>query len=283
MINQYKQSAHSAEAQLKFYNLRKTELGGAVASERDWKAGKQSCPEIINHKSLFFNQIFVASSTKDFAQLSPHLEFVLLAADEELSQPGSDLRYIYFPETAVISHLHVLSDGSSTEIVMMGRESVVGLSQMLGSRAASYCTQVTIPGKALRIKAEILQKEFERGGTLQKLLLSSFNSHLTQVSQKVVCNIHHQAEARFCTWLLMLQDRAFSNNLRLTQDQIARYLGVHRPSITHIAQALREKEIINYVRSHINILNRQGLESHACECYQTLKEPALVEFAETIQ
>lgn len=81
----------------------------------------------------------------------------------------------------------------------------------------------------------------------------------------------------------MLQDQALKNNLRLTQDQVARYFGVHRPSITHIAQALREKEIINYARSHINILDRQDLEESVCECYQSLKEPSLVEFAETIQ
>ncbi|MEP6922959.1 MAG: Crp/Fnr family transcriptional regulator [Pyrinomonadaceae bacterium] len=271
------------EAQTKFYNLRKLGIKGIPVNAVTEHRNEPTLAETLKLKNLFSNQILTALPDKDFARLLPHLQLVSLSSGEELCHPGGTLRYIYFPENAVISYLHVLADGNSTEIAMMGRESIVGLPEVFGSYSSPYCTQVTVSGNALRINAEILRNEFWRCGMLQKIIYNNLNSHLAQISQKVVCNIHHQAESRFCTWLLMLQDRVLSKDLKLTQDQIARYLGVHRPSITHIAQALRERGIINYVRSRISILNRRGLEKIACECYLAIKEPSMIEFAETIQ
>jgi Mn-dependent DtxR family transcriptional regulator len=70
----------------------------------------------------------------------------------------------------------------------------------------------------------------------------------------------------------MLLDRAAYNQLPLTQDQIARHLGVHRPGITLAALSLREKGIIDYCRGSLSVVNREGLEQLSCECYSMVKE-----------
>ena len=48
-------------------------------------------------------------------------------------------------------------------------------------------------------------------------------------------------------------------------------LGVRREGVTHAAQKLQDAGYIRYVRGHIEILDRPGLESHVCECYGVVR------------
>jgi Mn-dependent DtxR family transcriptional regulator len=48
-------------------------------------------------------------------------------------------------------------------------------------------------------------------------------------------------------------------------------LGVRRESVTEVAGALQHGGYIRYRRGHITVLNRKGLEEHACECYGVVK------------
>jgi Mn-dependent DtxR family transcriptional regulator len=47
---------------------------------------------------------------------------------------------------------------------------------------------------------------------------------------------------------------------------VARVLGVHRPSVTCIAQSLRERHLIDYSRARLMITDRAGIERLACGC-----------------
>lgn len=222
-------------------------------------------------RKFLSNYILAAQTDYDFARLMPHLETVNLESGKELHSSGEHSRYIYFPETAVISNLFTLLDGSTIEVAMIGREGATDLSEILGAHASAHWAQVAVGGTALRIKAEILKQEFNRAGHLQSMLLDYINSHIAQISQRVVCKSFHIIEKRLCSWLLMLHDRVRKNQLPLTQEQISLFLGVHRPSVTLVAQTLRDKNLINYTRGKVHILNRQSLENSACECYSVVR------------
>lgn len=217
------------------------------------------------------NQILELARAGDFDSLTPHLEVVSLAAGNELHRQGENSDFVYFPETAVVSHLHSLADGNTLEIAMVGREGASGLCPIIGSQPAMHQATVTIGGDARRIKTDILRQEFLRDEKLQKLLLDYFNTHLAEVSQKVVCTSFHLLEKRLCSWLLMLHDRAGKNQLTMTHEQISQFLGVYRPSLTMVAKNLRDEGLINYVRGKLYILDRRGLERAACECYSAVQ------------
>jgi len=63
-----------------------------------------------------------------------------------------------------------------------------------------------------------------------------------------------------------------SDELLLTQESIAHLLGVRREGVTVAAGRLQTAGLISYVRGHIYILDRRGLEASACECYRVIKD-----------
>jgi CRP-like cAMP-binding protein len=105
---------------------------------------------------------------------------------------------------------------------------------------------------------------------MHDLVLKHLGARLAQLSQKAVCNSRHLLQERFCTWLLMILDRARSNEVPLTHELIAQHMGARRAGITAVCNALREAGIIRYRRRLMTILDRTKLESVACECYPVL-------------
>ena len=67
----------------------------------------------------------------------------------------------------------------------------------------------------------------------------------------------------------MSQDRAHSNEFRVTQEFLAYMLGVRRVGVTAAAGALQAQGLIGYARGKMTVHNRRGLEAAACSCYAT--------------
>jgi CRP-like cAMP-binding protein len=217
---------------------------------------------------LLNNQLLAALPGNEFARLLPHLEPVTLRRGQILRGTEKTAHLAYFPETAVLNHLMMLSDGGSIETILIGREGMVGLSALFGVRPPAHSTQALIGGAAFRIHLKALKREFASGKTLQSLLLAYAGARLAQLSQRAVCNNRHSVEERFCSWLLMARDRAAADELLLTHEQIGHCLGARRATITMIANTLREKGAIECGRGRISVRARQALEDAACECYR---------------
>ncbi|HKR01764.1 MAG TPA: Crp/Fnr family transcriptional regulator [Pyrinomonadaceae bacterium] len=243
----------------------------AASSARS--GGEQSHAERVPFHGLLANRLLATLSGEDFARLLPHLEPVSIQAGKEIYKFEEDVTFAYFPEDMVVSRLHVLADGGITETALIGREGMIGLSAILNPLQLTACTQVLVGGSALRLPTKILRQEFARGGGLQQVLLTYAGARIAQISQRAICNGRHKLEERFCCWLLMVQDRAGANRLPLTHEQMARHLGVRRAGVTGVAHALRDKDIINYSRGHVTILDRQAMEATACECYSAPRLP----------
>ena len=216
------------------------------------------------------NNILRNLPAPEFQRLVPYFESVALGLGEEIRSHESD-DYVYFPESAVVSHLYSLSDGETTGVAVIGHDGIVGLSKLFGSRPPVYCTRVMIDGEGLRVRSEVIKQEFARGESFQRLILSYLGNRLAQVSQRAVCNGRHKLAERLCTWLLMINDRVGDRSLPLTHADIATHLGARRAVISECCHALRERRMIAYKRGNMIIVDRKALEAGACECYQVVK------------
>jgi CRP-like cAMP-binding protein len=94
---------------------------------------------------------------------------------------------------------------------------------------------------------------------------------LIQARQNAACHALHSVRSRLCRWLLQSQDMIGSETFTLTQEFLSHMLGVRRTTVSIEAHALQEAGLIRYRRGHINILNRDGIEDCACECYSVIR------------
>jgi CRP-like cAMP-binding protein len=225
---------------------------------------------------LLTNRLLSALPAEDFSRIFPHFEPVSLATGEVLYKLDEEMRYAYFPETAVVSHLHILSEGGMTEADMVGREGMTGLSAVFNVPPPSYVSEVALPGSALRARVDVLRQEFARGGAFQQTLVRYAAARIALLSRRAVCNGNHRVEERLCMWLLMMHDRAGDQPLALTHERISRHLGTRRAGVTSAATMLRDRGIIDYTRGHIRVTDRTALEAAACECYPSVRESAKI-------
>lgn len=223
----------------------------------------------LDHPSQ--NHLLAALPTAEFEPLAPHLELVQLHLGEMLYEPGSQLKCVYFPTTAIVSLHYVMESGASSESAGVGNEGVVGVSLFMGGETTSSSAVVQTAGYAYRLENRKLMQEFNRAGSFQHLLLRYTQALMTQMSQTAACNRHHAVEQQLCRWLLLTLDRLPSNELVMTQELIAHMLGVRREGITEAAGKLQHAGVISYRRGHISVLDRTGLEARVCECYAVVK------------
>lgn len=219
---------------------------------------------------LLTNRLLVSLPGEDFARLLPYMEPVSLDAGDYIYGLGNKVDYVYFPETAVISHIHLLEDGNTTEVALVGKEGMTGLSAIFNAPPTNYWSQVILGGSAFRIEVEVVRDDFNRAEAMQRLVLNYASERIAQISQRAVCNGRHTLLERLASWLLMLCDRAGAGEMRLTHEEIARHMGARRASISVAATMLKDRRIIGYNRGHIRIIDREALLGTACECYEAL-------------
>jgi CRP-like cAMP-binding protein len=213
------------------------------------------------------NHLLAALPTAEFEALAAHLELVPMRLGEMLYEPGRQLPHAYFPTTSIVSLHYVMASGASAESAGVGNEGVVGVALFMGGDTTPSSAVVQTAGHAYRLEARVLKQEFSRAGSLQALLLRYTQALMTQMAQIAACNRHHSVEQQLCRWLLMTLDRLPGNELVMTQELISGMLGVRREGITEAAGRLQRDGLILYRRGHITVLDRRGLEKHACECY----------------
>ena len=217
------------------------------------------------------NYLFHCIPDKEWERLVPYVEQVSLPLSKVLYEPGTKMNYVYFPSTAIVSLLYALENGSAAEIAVVGNEGIVGISIFMGGESTSSRAVVQSAGMGYRVPSKLILNEFNNAGSVMHLLLRYTQALITQMSQTAVCNRHHSLDQQFCRWLLLSLDRLTSNELVMTQELIANMLGVRREGVTEAALKVQKAGFIKYLRGHITILDRKGLENRTCECYAVVK------------
>ncbi len=219
------------------------------------------------------NRLLAALPTKDYKRLLPKLEEVSLTYAETIYELNDVIRYVYFPNSGVVSLFKDVREGGILEVGMVGNEGMVGLPVFLGVKTSNNQAIVQGDGTAFKIKtADFLEEGEQNGSSLSKLLKRYTHYLLTEVSQTLACTRLHLIKDRLVCLLLMMHDRMKTDTFKMTQDILSKMLGVRREAVTLSAGSLQQNRLINYSRGKISILNRAGLEAAACGCYFIIKE-----------
>lgn len=226
-------------------------------------------PEIQEglYSILKTNLILSGLPAADKHRIIPLLSTVKLELGDILYQPGDEISHLYFPQEGIISIVNTLSTGQTKEVMITGREGVVGVDLLLGVNTMQAQAVVLCSGEALKMAGDAVRREFGNSPVFRHRLLRYIHYLLLKTAQRAICNRHHTLEQQFCRWLLTMNDRLGSHEVKITQEIIANMLGVRREGITLAARRLQDRNIIAYQRGRIRILDREKLLQGACECY----------------
>ena len=209
---------------------------------------------------------------RESERLLPHLEHVDAPIGKYLFRADDPLNYVYFPEQSVVSMLITMENGAMVEVGMIGNEGIVGIRALFGKDISTYDAVVQIPDSCLRMKADVLRAEFQRGGELQKRLLNYTSNFMAQIAQTAACNRVHRVQQRLGRWLLTVRTWVRTDTFPITHEFLSHMLGTPRSEVTIAAGILRKLGYIRYHHGQITILNRQGLEKASCECYKVVRD-----------
>jgi len=207
-----------------------------------------------------------------FLSVAPHLEAVRLNARAVLWEPNAPIEWAYFPRNAVASITVPLPHLAGVKAGTVGTEGLVGVPLILGSDRTASRAVVEVAGDAFRMSADNFRRLLAEESRFRNFALRYAQAFLEQVSQSVACNTRHGLRERCARWLLMTHDRIGGTEIMLTHSFLAQMLGVRRAGVTVVAGTLQRDGVITYSRGRVRVLDREALESAACECYGSVAE-----------
>jgi CRP-like cAMP-binding protein len=218
------------------------------------------------------NRLLAALPHKERRNFIDQMQRVQVSYGEILYEPGERIDYVYFPNDSIVSLLTVVDQHHALEVGLVGREGMVGVPLALEFTCSPVRALVQGTGTAMRMKAAPFLRAFRQSHALQRELHHYTYALMAQITQTAACNRFHVVEARLARWLLMTHDRMQTSPFQLTQEFLSQMLGVRRVGVTKAARTLQKKGLISYSRGNITILERAGLESASCSCYDIVKD-----------
>jgi CRP-like cAMP-binding protein len=199
-------------------------------------------------------------------------EMVRLATRERIYEPEQLIEHVYFPLDCVLSIVSHMNDGSQIEIGTIGREGMSAFPLLMGASATANDAYCQVPGSAVKIGTGLFRELGATNSGFRQLLDRYLQGYVNMLGQLAACNRLHSIYERCARWLLMSHDRVDQDEIPLTHEYLAMMLGTGRPGVTIAAATLQQAGFIRYAHGKIWILNRRGLESVACECYEVARK-----------
>lgn len=109
---------------------------------------------------------------------------------------------------------------------------------------------------AWQVAAAPFRAEFHRNRALRDALYGHTHASI-QISPSAAFN-RRAAETRVARCLLMTRDRVRSDSFPLTHTFLAHMLGLRREGVTEAASELKRRELIDYSRGNVGILDHSG-------------------------
>ena len=193
-------------------------------------------------------------------------------ADDILAEAKGKITHFFFPISGMISLVTQFEDGGIVEVGCVGKEGLVGFEALLGAKTSQWRAVGQIAGEAYKVPLARVVEIFSQNESARAVLLNYLMQILREVGQTCACNVAHTVEERLARWLLIAGDRVGTNHLVLTHEFISQMLGSRRSTVTVATGILQRSGFIRYKRGHIEILDREGLEQVACECYAAVSD-----------
>lgn len=213
------------------------------------------------------NALLAALAPHEQERLAQWMMPVRLRSEQALDGQHAFEGRAVFPLTAVVTLVSDAEDGSATQVAMVGKEGMLGLSLVTGGEPLARWL-VHQAGLALAIEGTTLRAEFAQMPGLARVLLRYMHSLMAQMAQAALCNRHHTIHQQLAKWLLMNADRHECEEVCVTHHVLSELLGVRREGVTEAVARLCAAGAIVSRRGAIKVLDRARLRQFSCGCYR---------------
>jgi CRP-like cAMP-binding protein len=204
-----------------------------------------------------------------YDKLLQSFQLVCLEAGQLIFRPHEIIQFVFFPVSAIIAMQIDISDGSSADIVLIGKEGMVGSGVMGGNQNFSRA-RVKFAGFAYKLPLSVFQSELALDSAFLKIWMATTRQMILQIAMPTVCSSKHSNEQQIIRWIMNTLDKTQGQTLQITHQEIADTLGIRRESVTLTAGKLSHEGLIEVTRGQLQILDRPKLEVRACECYRVM-------------
>jgi CRP-like cAMP-binding protein len=195
-------------------------------------------------------------------------ETVELRIGDELYAAGCRIRHVYFPTQGFASLVIETDRNVSLEVGLVGEEGMVGTPLVLGVEDSALRALVQGSGSAWRMPSAAFVRLLNDHVPLRRVLGRYVQVQLSQLAQTAACARFHVIDRRLARWLLMSHDRARTDSFDVTHAFLGYMLGVRREGVTQAAGLLQGRNLIEYTRGRVTVLDRRGMERVSCSCYE---------------
>jgi len=199
-------------------------------------------------------------------------ELVHLSLRQAIYAPEEPISEVYFPLDAIISIVSRMRDGQQIEVGTIGREGMSAFPLLMGASSTANESYCQVPGAVIRMPAPIFRELSAANSIVRQRLDRYLQAYVNMLGQLAACNRLHSIYERCSRWLLMSHDRVETDEIELTHEYLAMMLGTGRSGVTIAASTLQRAGFIRYSRGVISIVDRLGLESASCECYEVARQ-----------
>ena len=220
------------------------------------------------------NSMIKQLNVEKYEKLLKHFVLNSLEVGQLVFRPHEIIQNVYFPITAIISMQIDTSDGFSADIVLVGKEGMVGSGVMGGNQTFSRA-QVKFSGLAYKLPVDIFQSELGLDSAFIKIWMAATRQMILQIAMPTVCSSRHSNEQQVIRWILNTLDKTQGQVLQITHQEMADILGIRRESVTMTAGKLSHEGLIEISRGQLQVLDRPQLEARACECYKAMNQVAM--------
>ena len=234
------------------------------------KAGDQTAGPVSAAGEAPLNHLLRSIAPAERGRLSSELRREHLLKGRTLYRPGDLAERLFFPEDALLSISAKLRSGALVETNVVGREGAIGMMEAAARGVMASHVRVHSAGAAWCVSASAFRAATALNAALQAAARRHVEDLVAELRQSVICHTHHSLDQRLCRWVLERQDQLGGDTICVTRACLADLLGAQRTSVSEAATRLRRRGLIRSVRAAIVVADRNGLETAACECRQTL-------------
>lgn len=218
------------------------------------------------------NRVILATRPEAQAFIAARMEVRPLVAGQVIYEVRQLFTHCVFPHQGILSMQTDDSGRDGVEKASIGNEGFLGFTYLMGSRGAISRAVVQVSGYASFLAIADLEEAMREFVCVRDAMLAYSKALIVQLMETVGCNGVHSAEQRVCRWLLHADDRMDNQMFLLTQESLARSLGLRRATVSEICSNLMRDGAISYSRGTLHVTDRKHLRNHACDCYDRIAD-----------